>query len=101
VRWQEPFGLVPLEAMASGTPVVAVAAGGAAAYLEDGRTALVVPPDDPAALATAVGRLQGNDRLRATLRANGRRTAERYPAKRSHARIEAALVEQRARRRGA
>jgi glycogen synthase len=96
VRWQEPFGLVPLEAMASGTPVVAVAAGGAAAYLEDGRTALAVPPDDPAALATAVGRLQRDDCLRATLRANGRRTAERYPANRSHARIEAALVEQRA-----
>jgi glycosyltransferase involved in cell wall biosynthesis len=93
VRWQEPFGLVPLEAMASGTPVIAAASGGAAAHLRDGRTALVVPPDDPAALASAVRRLRRDHDLRATLRAEGRRTAERYPAERSLALVTAALEE--------
>jgi glycogen synthase len=91
VRWEEPFGLVPLEAMASGTPVIAAASGGAASYLVDGRTAVVVPPDDPAALAAAVVRLQLDDDLRATLRGEGRRTAEGYPAERSLRRIAAAL----------
>lgn len=93
VRWQEPFGLVPLEAMARGTPVIAAASGGAAAYLQDGHTALVVRADDPDALATAVCRLQRDDGLRATLRAEGRRAAERYPAERSLALVSAALEE--------
>jgi glycogen synthase len=93
VRWEEPFGLVPLEAMASGTPVIAAASGGAAAHLRHDHTALVVPPDDPAALASAVRRLQRDDDLRATLRAEGRRTAERYPGERSLASVTAALEE--------
>ena len=91
VRWQEPFGLVPLEAMARGTPVIGAVSGGPAAYLRDRRTALVVPPDDPVALATAVMRLADDDALRARLRAAGRRAAEAYPAERSHSLIGAAL----------
>ena len=90
VRWQEPFGLVPLEAMARGTPVIGASAGGSAAYRRDRRTALVVPPD-PAALAAAVERLQADEALRATPRGAGRPAAEAYPAERSHALISAAL----------
>jgi glycogen(starch) synthase len=91
VRWAEPFGLVPLEAMAQGTPVVAVAAGGASAYLRDGANALVAPPEDPAAIAAAVQRLACRPSLRERLRVGGRATAERYPAERSHRAIEATL----------
>lgn len=77
VTWPEPFGLVPLEAMACGRPVVATATGGAAEYLRDGENCLVVPVDDPGALAAAVARLAGDEALRAVLVAGGRATAAR------------------------
>jgi glycosyltransferase involved in cell wall biosynthesis len=44
-RWQEPAGLVALEAMAAGTPVIAYASGGLAEYVRDGDAGLVVAPD--------------------------------------------------------
>jgi glycosyltransferase involved in cell wall biosynthesis len=78
VRWPEPWGLVPLEAMAVGRPVVATATGGAAEYMRDGVNCLVVPVDDPEALATAISRLSEDAELRARLRDGGRETAARY-----------------------
>lgn len=76
VRWREPWGLVPLEAMAAGTPVVASARGGPAEYLRDGENCLVFEPDEgPAALAAALRRLAGDGPLRARLREGGRETA--------------------------
>jgi glycosyltransferase involved in cell wall biosynthesis len=76
VRWREPWGLVPLEAMAAGTPVVASARGGPAEYLRDGENCLVFEPDDGAgALAAAVTRLAGDEALRARLVDGGRSTA--------------------------
>jgi glycosyltransferase involved in cell wall biosynthesis len=48
---------IVMEALASGTPLVATAAGGIGSVVEDGRTALVVPERDPAALAAAIRRL--------------------------------------------
>ncbi len=55
--WYEPFGIVPLEAAACGRPVVGSAVGGLLDTVVDGRTGLLVPPRDPAAVAAAVGRL--------------------------------------------
>jgi len=78
VTWNEPWGLVPLEAMSVGRPVVATATGGAAEYLRDGVNALVVEPGDPGALASAVRRLAADPQLRARLRAGGFETAARY-----------------------
>lgn len=73
--WQEPFGLVPLEAMACGTPVVASGAGGSGTFLVDGENCLLAPPGDPHALAHAVVRLADDPDLRARLVEAGLRTA--------------------------
>ena len=71
----EPFGLVVLEAMASGKPVVASAPGGPSETIADGETGLLVPPSDPAALATALERLIADPELRARMGAAGRKRA--------------------------
>ncbi len=57
VPWYEPFGIVPLEAMACGTPVVASAVGGMLDTVEPGVTGEHVPPRDPRAVADAVRRV--------------------------------------------
>jgi glycosyltransferase involved in cell wall biosynthesis len=80
VRWNEPFGLVPLEAMGLGRPVVATARGGSAEFLEHDANALVFDADDPAGLAACVRRLAEREELRSRLQAEGRRTAASYPA---------------------
>jgi glycosyltransferase involved in cell wall biosynthesis len=82
VRWEEPFGLVPLEAMGLGRPVVTTARGGTAEFVRDGENALVIPPDDHAALSGALARLAGDDPLRGSLREGGRRTAAEHTAHR-------------------
>ena len=59
----EGQGIAALEAMASGVPLVASSVGGLADMLTDGKTALLVPPNDPEAFAAALGRLQSDPRL--------------------------------------
>ncbi len=66
-EWDEPFGLVPVEAMAAGVPVVATGTGGSAEFLEDRRNCLLFRPGDPADLARAVAELAGDDALRVRL----------------------------------
>lgn len=77
VEWSEPWGLVPLEAMAVGRPVVATGRGGSSEYLEHERNALLFAAGDPAALAAAVERLEADPALRARLRSGGFATADR------------------------
>jgi glycosyltransferase involved in cell wall biosynthesis len=78
VTWDEPFGLVPLEAMSVGRPVIATGTGGSAEYLRDGENCLLVAPGDALALAASVARLAGDPPLRARLVAGGRETAARF-----------------------
>jgi D-inositol-3-phosphate glycosyltransferase len=63
----ESFGMVALEAMACGTPVVASQVGGLAFLIQDGVTGYVVPDDDPAALGERLATLILNPDLRQTL----------------------------------
>ena len=63
-RWEEPFGLVAIEAFARGTAVVATGAGGLAEIVRDGETGSLVPPGDADALAAAMRNVL-DDRTRA------------------------------------
>ena len=74
-EWDEPFGLVPLEAMACGTPVVATGRGGSGEFLLGDENCLRFPDGDPAALAAAVQRLAADPSLRERLVTGGLRTA--------------------------
>lgn len=78
--WPEPFGMVALEAMATGRPVVASAVGGLADLVVDGATGILVPPGDVAALRSAIQRLLEDPLLRARMGAEGRKRAAAYSA---------------------
>jgi glycosyltransferase involved in cell wall biosynthesis len=79
VPWYEPFGIVPLEAMACGTPVVASAVGGMLDTVRPGVTGAHVPPRDPAAIAEAVRTLLADpDRLHDMGIEGARRVREEY-----------------------
>ena len=71
-RLPEAFGRVGPEALAAGRPVVSTRVGGVPEVLEDGRDALLVPPDDPEALAEAILRLAVDEGLAQRLVAQGR-----------------------------
>lgn len=61
---QEPLGRVLLEAAAAGVPIVATAVGGTPEIVEDGVSARLIPPNDPAALAAAILELHSRPALR-------------------------------------
>lgn len=77
--WYEPFGIVPLEAMACGVPVVVSSVGGLIDTVVDGVTGMHVAPRRPGALAAALRTLLDDEGLRSQLGVAGsRRVHERY-----------------------
>jgi glycosyltransferase involved in cell wall biosynthesis len=79
----ETFGLAAAEAMACGKAVVASAVGGVPEVVRDGREGLLVPPDDPPALAAALGRVL-DDRALATRLGRAGEAAVRTRFSREH-----------------
>lgn len=86
--WGEPFGIVAIEAMAMGRPVIASSVGGIRDIVIDGETGLLVPPHDPRALREAMQRLIDDPQLRANLGEGARRRAATYRASEVVSRIE-------------
>ena len=75
---EEGFGLVLLEAMAAGTPVVAANVGGIPEIVEDGLSGILVEKDNPEKLAIAIDRVLQDEELRNTLIENGREKAKGF-----------------------
>jgi glycosyltransferase involved in cell wall biosynthesis len=75
INWPEPFGLVMIEAMACGTPVIAYNHGSVAEIVEDGRTGFIVENETGA--VTAVDRLATLDRVAIRKEFEARFTARR------------------------
>jgi len=95
--WPEAFGLAALEALATGCPVVASAAGGLLDVVQHEETGLLVPPGEPAALVDAVDRLLADRPLRERLGQAGRRLGRRFAMPTHAAAVEAVYREARAR----
>lgn len=75
---KEGWGLVALEAMASGVPVIASDIEPLTEFMEDGRNSLLVPPLDYGALAEGIIKILENGALREKLRTAGADTAGQY-----------------------
>jgi len=76
-RWPEPFGMVGLEAMRHGLPVVGFAVGGIPDWLEDGLTGILAKPGNPRSLANAMARIMDNPALAFAFGEAGRLKAEK------------------------
>jgi len=86
---KESFGIVLLEAMAAGAPIVASDIHGYKGVLRRGEQGLLVPPREPKALAAATARLLADPVLRAAMSQSGRERAEEFSWDRVTAKVEA------------
>ncbi len=98
-RWDEPLGLVALEASAMGKAVIATNVGGLPEIVLDGRTGILVPRRDPEALAEAIRALLRNPDRAATLGAAGKEHASALTVSKAAFRLDQMLEELVARHR--
>lgn len=89
----EPFGLVALEALACGVPVIAAATGGLKEIVVHGDCGLLVPPGDRAALVQALREVLVNEPLRRRLAAGARLRAQNFSLERRSRQLLALLLE--------
>lgn len=82
--WPEPFGLVGIEALAAGTPVVASDTGGVRDWLDDGVSGVVVPPGDACALRHALGELLADPQRQRAMGDAGRKTVNARFSREEH-----------------
>jgi len=87
--WAEPFGIVVIEAMAGGTPVIGSRVGGIPEIVTDGESGLLVPPGDPVALRMAMQRLLTDVDLRQCMSRRAKERAGDFAANVVVPRIEA------------
>jgi glycosyltransferase involved in cell wall biosynthesis len=80
--WSEPFGTVAAESMAMGTPPMVGAVGGVPEYVEDGRSGIVLPPDDPEEWAGAALALLADPERVAAMGALARQASDRFTDRR-------------------
>jgi glycosyltransferase involved in cell wall biosynthesis len=85
----ETFGIVAIEAMAMGRPVIASRIGGLADVVQDGETGFLIPPGDANALTQAIQRLLDNPTLRKQMGQNAMDRSQNFRASRVIPRIEA------------
>lgn len=92
----EPLGVVYMEAMSCGLPTVGTDAGGVSELISSGKDGLLVPPNDPSALADAMLQVMTNPGLRASLGEKGRQTVEqRFSSSRSAQRLVELMIASR------
>lgn len=92
----EGLGLVVAEALTQGVPVVATRSGGIPDLLYDPDAGLLVPPEDPPALAKAIKEVMGSDRFKVGALRAGRALAERLSPERVAERFESIYLKCRA-----
>jgi len=86
--WAEPFGIVVIEAMAGGSPVVASNVGGIPEIIEEGVSGILVPPSDPSSLRRALSDLLGDPDRRRAMGAAALRRSQDFTAEQIVPRIE-------------
>jgi phosphatidylinositol alpha-mannosyltransferase len=85
---RESFGIVLLEAMAAGAPIVCSDIHGYKGVVQRGRQAILTPPNDAKALAAGISELLASPELRARMGASGQRRAEQFSWERVTAKVE-------------